>query len=117
MLLAVMIPGAPFSIKIVGLFLTAAGLARLGIPRRLAGWLQQNKDRLTEAVDPGAAVVAQTPRVPLEDLLGSPPAGGVADGPARGMADERAAAPPAHGTPAGQEQPGGPNGAPVTHQP
>jgi hypothetical protein len=84
MLLAVMIPGAPLSIKVVGVFLAAAGLARLGLPRRAAEWLRQNSGRLTEAVDPSAAEVAQTPRVPLEDLLAppaaAPPAGDAAAG-------------------------------------
>jgi hypothetical protein len=130
MLLAVVIPGAPFSVKVVGVFLAAAGFARLGLPRRLTDWLRRNKDRLTEAVDPGAAVVAQTPRVPLEDLLASPAAGGVAedergggvvderaggtaderaggvvDERAGGIADERAAAPRAQGRPAEYKQP------------
>lgn len=69
MLLAVVIPGAPLSIKIVGLFLAAVGLARLRMPRRAAEWLRQNSDRLIEVVDPSAEEVAQTPRVPLDELL------------------------------------------------
>jgi hypothetical protein len=81
MLLAVVIPGAPLSIKIVGLFLAAAGLARLRMPRRAAEWLRQNSDRLIEVVDPSAEEVAQTPRVPLDELLTPqrPGEGGLAD--------------------------------------
>jgi hypothetical protein len=71
MLLSVVITGAPVSIKIVAVFLLAAGLVRLGLPRQAAVWLDQHKERITAAVDPGAAEVAQTPRVPLDELLTS----------------------------------------------
>jgi hypothetical protein len=79
MLLAVVIPGAPLSIKIVGLFLAAAGLARLRMPRRAAEWLRQNSGRLMEVVDPSALEVAETPRVPLDELLTPVPDEGPAD--------------------------------------
>ena len=110
MLLAVMIPGAPLSIKVVGVFLAGAGLARLGVPHWAAEWLRQNSDRLTRAVDPGASEVAETPRVPLEDLLAATPDGGTADMPG--------AARPHDGTAAGQEQPASPASAGSdSHQP
>jgi hypothetical protein len=79
MLLAVVIPGAPLSIKIVGLFLAAVGLARLRMPRRVAEWLRQNSGRLIDVVDPSAEEVARTPRVPLDELLMPVPGEGPAD--------------------------------------
>jgi hypothetical protein len=75
-LLAVVIPGAPLSIKIVGLFLAAAGLVTLQMPRRATEWLRHNSDRLMEVVDPSAEEVAQTPRVPLDELLTPGPGNG-----------------------------------------
>jgi hypothetical protein len=81
MLLSVLIAGAPFSIKLVAVFLVAAGLARLGLPRRATEWWRQNSGRITEAVDPSAAAVAGTPRVPLDELLVPVPGDGAAGTP------------------------------------
>lgn len=85
MLLSVLIVGAPFSIKFVAVFLVVAGTVRLGLPHWAADWLQRNSGRITEAVDPSAAEVAETPRVPLDDLLvpvSDDDAGGAPEAPA-----------------------------------
>lgn len=78
MLLSLLIAGAPFSIKIVAVFLVSAGLIRLGLARRAAAWLRQNSARITEAVDPSAAELAGTPRVPLDELFLPVPGDGAA---------------------------------------
>jgi hypothetical protein len=93
MLLAVVIPGAPLSIKIVGVFLAAAGLARLRLPGRAFDWLRQNSDRIMEAVDPGSAEVANTPRVPLDDLFSAVPGEAAGQLPGRPARDNAAADP------------------------
>jgi hypothetical protein len=79
LLVAMLIPGAPVSIKIVGLTVVAVGLTRFGLPRRVTEWLRDNSGRLTEVVDPSAEAVAEMPRVPLDDLLDPPPAEGAGD--------------------------------------
>lgn len=88
MLASVLIAGAPFSIKLVAVFLVAAGLARLGLPRQATEWLRQNSGRITEAVDPSAAEVAGTPRVPLDELLAPVPRDGVAGAPGTPAPDD-----------------------------
>lgn len=96
MLLSVLISGAPFSLQFVAVFPVVAGMVRLGLPGWATDWLRQNSGRITEAVDPSAAEVAETPRVPLDDLLVPVPDDGAgsapeAPAPADGAGDEGSA--------------------------
>jgi hypothetical protein len=77
LLLAVHIPLPWLSLKIAGLIIMAYGLAGLGIPQQVGGWLRHNQDRVLETFDP-LPDADGTPRVPLESLLD--PAVGPASG-------------------------------------
>lgn len=69
LLLAVHIPVPWLSLKIAGLIIMATGLAGLRIPQQVGGWLRHNQDRVMETFDP-VSDADDTPRVPLDSLLG-----------------------------------------------
>jgi hypothetical protein len=79
LLLAVRIPVPWLSLKIAGLIIMATGLAGLGIPQQVGGWLRHNQDRVMETFDP-VPDADDAPRVPLDSLL-DPLTGTVAPGP------------------------------------
>ena len=72
LLLSLLIPAAPLSIKIVGFLLLATGLARLRLPQQTVGWLRSHLDRAARVLDPGAGE-PETPAASLDELLSAAP--------------------------------------------
>jgi len=72
LLLTLLIPAAPLSIKIVGFLLLVAGLARLRLPHQAVGWLRSRFDRVAAVLDRDAGEPEMQP-ASLEELLNAVP--------------------------------------------
>jgi hypothetical protein len=79
LLVTLVIPGAPLSIKVVGFVLLVAGLSQLRLPRGSISRLRRQFDRVIGVLDPGTDE-PEAPSASLDELLRAvpdetPPAG------------------------------------------
>jgi hypothetical protein len=72
LLLTLLIPGAPVSIKVAGFVLLVAGLARLRLPQSAVGWLRSRFDQVSGVLEPGAGE-PEAPLASLDELLSAAP--------------------------------------------
>jgi hypothetical protein len=72
LLLSLLVPAAPLSIKIVGFLLLVTGLARLRLPQQAVGWLRSRFDQAAVVLNPGAGE-PEAPAASLDELLSAAP--------------------------------------------
>ena len=72
LLLSVLIPAAPLSIKVAGFLLLVTGLRRLRLPQHSAGKLRSRFDRIVGVLDRGAGE-PDAPLASLDELLPAVP--------------------------------------------
>ena len=72
LLVTLVVPAAPLSIKVVGFVLLVAGLSQLRLPQGSTSWLRSRFDRVMRVLDPGADE-PEMPPASLDELLSTVP--------------------------------------------